>query len=171
MNMKVGRNNLFYSDEEYDYETEMLSDYLEYDTNQTVVLYEVDYVKTNVNDVYKETERNTDIRYKPPKEIPCLYEIKNSQNKSYDSKTSNAVYMISGNVTLYVLSSTLEKYHCDIKRGDYIGIQIDEKKMYYFTVINDGKINNYNSLFVGAYKSPWRVVECAPVTDDEFTGK
>lgn len=170
MNTPINRNNLFYSEEDYQMEVEILSDYIEEDVNQTIVLYEVDRTKTNVNDIYKETVDKNNIKFKPPKELPCLYEIRDAQTKSYDGKTSNAVYMLSGNVTVYMLKQTLQKYKCDIKRGDYIGILNDVNEMYYFTVINDGKINNANRLMVGAYKSPWLVIECAPVTKDEFDG-
>ena len=170
MNVPINRNNLFYSEEDFLMETEILSDYLEEDTNQTIVLYEVDRVKTNMNNVYQETVDKKNIRFKPPKELPCLYDIKEAQTKSYDGKTSNAVYMLSGNVTIYILKQTLKAYKCDIKRGDYIGILNDTNSMYYFSVVNDGKVNNANNLVVGAYKSPWLVIECAPVTKDEFDG-
>ena len=88
----------------------------------------MDRSKTNVNDTYKENNNST-ISFKPPRAIPCLYEIKEAEIKSYDSRTSNAVYAIGGNLTVYVLTKTLEKYKCDIKRGDYLGIQIDTNKM------------------------------------------
>ena len=116
MNVPINRNNLFYSEEDFLMETEILSDYLEEDTNQTIVLYEVDRVKTNMNNVYQETVDKKNIRFKPPKELPCLYDIKEAQTKSYDGKTSNAVYMLSGNVTIYILKQTLKTYKCDIKR-------------------------------------------------------
>ena len=51
INAPVNRNNLFYSEEDYELETELLSDYMEEDTNQTIVLYEVDRIKTNTNDI------------------------------------------------------------------------------------------------------------------------
>lgn len=171
MDIKVKRNNLFYSEEDFGLETDILSDYIEEDTNQTIVLYEVDRKKTNINNIYQETRTKEDIRFKPPVEIPCLYNIKEPQNKAYSEKFSNGVYMISGNVTLYVLKNTLKTYKCDIKRGDYIGILNDTNKMYYYTVVNDGKINNANSMMVGAYKSPWLIIECAPLSEDEFNGK
>lgn len=171
MGNNVNRNSLFYSEQDYQFETDILSNYLEEDTNQTIVLYEVDRRQTNINDIYKETPDRNSIRFKPPKELPCLYEIKEAETKSYDTKTSNAVYMISGGATIYILTSTLKKYKCDIKRGDYIAIQANTDSMYYFTVVSDGKVNNSNNMMVGAYKSPWRIITCAPVTRDEFTAK
>lgn len=166
----IKRNNLFYSDEDYDFETDIVLGYMEEDTNQTVVVYEVDRSKTNVNDTYKENNNST-ISFKPPRAIPCLYEIKEAEIKSYDSRTSNAVYAIGGNLTVYVLVKTLEKYKCDIKRGDYLGIQIDTNKMVYYAVVNDGKVNTANTLYVGAYKPAYRIITATVVDENEFNGQ
>ena len=165
----ITRNNLFYSKEDFDLETEILMDYLEEDTNQTVVLYEVDRVKTNMDENYLESNGN--IMYKTPKEIPCLYSIEESELKSFDNKMSNGVYSISGKLTIYIMPMILKKYNCDIKRGDYIGVLVDSNRMFYFTVTDDGKVNTSNSLVVGAYKTAWRVVKASPCPLEEFDGK
>ena len=164
----IDRNKLFYSDLDYDFETDLVSGYLEEDTNQTVVVYRVDREKTNVNDIYQ--EKKGKIRFLPPKAIPCMFEIKDSETKSYDNKTSNGVYTIGGGLTVYVLTKTLEKYSCDISRGDYLGIQIDTNRMVYYSVVNDGKVNTANSLYVGAYKTAYRVINAAIVDENEFKG-
>lgn len=166
----ITRNNMHYSEKDFEYETDLLMCYLEEDLNQTVVVYEVDRSKTNTDSVYKETGKSG-VRFKAPKEIPCQYEITEAQLKSYDSKTNNAVYSISGNLKINVMPLILEKYKCDIRRGDYIGVLIESGRMAYFTVVNDGKVNTANNLVVGAYRTAWRVIECAPVTDEEFSGK
>ena len=171
MHAPINRNKLFYSEDDFQFEVDMLEDYMEEDTNQTIVLYEVDRVKTNINDTYKETKNNNNIRFKPPKELPCLYEIKEAQTRSFDSKSSNAVYMISGNLEIYILKKTLKKYKCDIKRGDYVGVQINDDNMNYFVVVSDGKINQSNNMLVGGYGYPWLHIECAPSTRAEFNGK
>lgn len=164
------KNNMFYSEDDFIFETELVEGYIEEDLNQSVVLYEVDRKKTNINDVYKEAAKGN-IRYKPPKEIPCMYEIKDSEIKSFDNKSSNGVYAQDGNLVLYVLVKTLEKYGADIKRGDYIGVQIDTNRMKYYTVINDGKVNSSNMHLIGAYRPAWRTVECTLVSDiSEFNG-
>lgn len=171
MHTPINRNNLFYSEDDFVLETNILENYMEEDTNQTIILYEVDRGRTNVNDVYKETKTNDRIIFKPPKELPCLYNIKPSEIKSFDNKTNNAIYMLSGNLEIYILKQTLIKYNCDIKRGDYIGVQINENTMNYFTVVNDGKINQSNDMAVGAYGYPWLHIECAPSTVAEFDAK
>ena len=164
------KNNMFYSEEDFSYETDLIERYIEEDINQSVVLYEVDRSKTNVNAIYKEATSGN-IRYKAPREIPCMYEIKDSEIKSFDNKTSNGVYTQDGNLQIYVLTRTLEKYKADVKRGDYIGVQIDLNRMKYYTVVNDGKVNTANTHMVGGYKSAWRTIECTLVSDiSEFNG-
>ena len=164
------KTNMFYSEEDFNFETEIVEGYIEEDLNQSVVLYEIDRRKTNVNAIYKEATSGN-IRYKAPKEIPCMYEIKDSETKSFDSKSSNGVYTQDGNLVLYVLVRTLQKYNADIKRGDYIGVQIDTNRMKYFTVVNDGKVNSSNTHLIGAYNPAWRTVECTLVSDiSEFNG-
>ncbi len=162
----ISRNNLFYSKEDFDMEMGILTDYLEEDTNQTVVVYQVDLVKTQQNNIYKDS--NKQVRFKMPVEIPCLYEILDSQLKSYDSKTQNGAYVLQGNLKVYVNLNTFKKYSVDIKRGDYLGVMIEENRMYYWVVTNDGKVNTSNQLVVGAYKTGFRVIEAAPVSNEEF---
>ena len=164
------KNNMFYSEEDFSYETDLIERYIEEDINQSVVLYEVDRSKTNVNAIYKEATSGN-IRYKAPREIPCMYEIKDSEIKSFDNKTSNGVYTQDGNLQIYVLTRTLEKYKADVKRGDYIGVQIDLNRMKYYTVVNDGKVSTANTHMVGGYKPAWRTIECTLVSDiSEFNG-
>ena len=162
----ITRNNLFYSKEDFDLEMEIMEGYLEEDTNQTVVVYQVDRITTQVNDIYKEA--NTEIHFHTPVEVPCLYEIQDQQLKSYDSKTQNGVYSLTGNIKVYINLLAFDKYDFDIKRGDYLGVMIEENRMYYWVVTNDGKVNTANQMVVGAYKAGFRVIEGAPVTDTEF---
>lgn len=162
----INRNNLFYSKEDFDFEMELVEGYLEEDTNQTVVVYQVDKINTQVNDIYKEA--NNKIHFLPPVEVPCLYEIQDPSLKSYDAKTQNGVYSLNGNLKVYINLLSFKKYDFDIKRGDYIGVMIEENRMYYWVVTNDGKLNTANQMVVGAYKTGFRVIDCAPVSDAEF---
>ena len=166
----INRNSLFYDKESYDFEMELGKNYIEQDMGQAVVLYQVDVSKTQTDSVYGETNPGS-IVYKPPVEIPCLYEIEDSELKTYDKKTSNGVYALSGNITVYMMPKMLEKYDTDIMRGDYIGVQIDTDRMVYFSVTDDGKVNTSNRYHVGAYKTAWRVIKGSPVSDYEFKGE
>lgn len=164
----INRNNLFYSEEDFGFETDLIEGYLEEDINQTVVVYEVDRKRTNINDAYKEAKKDT-IRFKPPKEVPCMFEIEDAQLNAFDSQSNTGTYQVSGNLKLYIMPKTLEKFKCDIKRGDYVAIQIDTNKMSYFTVTDDGKVNNSSKNIIGAYKVGWRVISASPA--QEFNGK
>ena len=165
----ITRNNKFYSEEDFQYEMGLIEEYLEEDLNQVIVVYEVDRNKTNTNALYKESIQN--IRFKPPKELPCMFEIKDSQIKSYDSNNNTGVYSVSGNLVAYIPTFMFKKYNCDIKRGDYIGVQIDTDRMSYFSVTDDGKMNTSNKNYVGSYKTAWVTIECAPVPEEEFNGQ
>lgn len=164
------KNNMFYSEADFQYETDLVERYIEEDLNQSVVVYEVDRKKTNVNSVYKEASKGN-IRYKAPRELPCMYEIKDSELKSFDSKNTNGVYAQDGNLTINVLVKTMEKYGVEIRRGDYIGVQLDTNRMKYYTVVNDGKVNSANTHMIGGYKPAWRTIDCTLVSDiSEFNG-
>lgn len=164
------KNNLFYSEEDFQYETDLVERYIEEDLNQSVVVYEVDRSKTNINSIYKEATKGN-IRYKAPRELPCMYEIKDAETKSFDNKSATGVYTQDGNLVIYCLVRTMEKYRVNIKRGDYIGVQIDTNRMKYYTVVNDGKVNSSNTHMIGGYKPAWRTIECTLVSDiSEFNG-
>lgn len=164
------KNNLFYSEKDFDYETDLVERYIEEDLNQSVVVYEVDRTKTNINSIYKEATKGN-IRYKAPRELPCMYKIEDSEIKSFDNKSATGVYVQDGNLVIYCLVRTMEKYRVSIKRGDYIGVQIDTNRMKYYTVVNDGKVNSSNTHMIGGYKPAWRTIECTLVSDiSEFNG-
>lgn len=162
----ITRNNMFYSQEDFDLEMDIALGYMEEDTNQTIVVYQVDRVSTQTNDIYKEA--NTTVHFQTPVEVPCLYEIEDTQMKAYDNKTQNGAYALQGNMKAYISLNAFKKYDFDIKRGDYIGVMIEEGRMYYWVVTNDGKLNTANRMVVGAYKTGYRVIEATAVSDDEF---
>jgi hypothetical protein len=163
----INRNNMFYSEDDFQLEMDILEGYFEEDVNQRIVLYRVDRSKTQMNDIYNESKQ--EISFLPPIEIPCLYEIQDNKIETYDKKTNRGVFAIHGNLKVYITLKSFEKYDFDIKRGDYIGIMIEEGRMYYWSVVNDGKINISNQMHIGAYKPGFRVIDAAPV-NDEFKG-
>lgn len=165
----INRSNLFYSEEDFQFETDLMVDYMEEDINQTIVLYRVDRTRTNINVISQSSIDG--IVFETPVELPCMYKIEESQLKSYDKKTSNGVYAINGNLTVWMMPKVLEKYETDIMRGDYIGVQIETNRMVYFVVTDDGKVNTANEYNIGAYKTGWRVIKCSPTSDYEFKGE
>ena len=163
----INRNNMFYSDESFEFEKEIGKNYIEQDMNQTAVLYQVDVASTNINDLYGETSTNG-VKFKVPVEFHCVYKIEQPELKAYDTNKSIGTYMKTGKLTLGVYEETLIELGVDIKNGDYIGIQVKPEQMIFFSVTNDGK-NNYDNAHTLFGKTPlYRSISAFPVDKSEF---
>lgn len=164
----INRNNLFYSEEDFAFEREVGKNYIEQDMNQTVVLYQVDLDKTNADALYGETKANQ-VVYKAPVEIHCVYEISEPELKSYDKTKNLGTYMKTGKLTIGVYQETLDELGVDIKKGDYIGVQISQTHMEYFTVFNDGRNNYDNAHTLFGIEPLFRTIEGYQIDKSEFT--
>jgi len=164
----INRNNIFYSDESFAFELEIGKNYIEQDMNQTAVLYSVDVAKTNVNDVYGETQTDN-VQFKTPVEFHCVYKIEEPELKAYDKTKNIGTYMKTGKLTLGVYQETLDELGIEIKNGDYIGIQISENHMEFFSVTNDGKNNYDNAHTLFGVRPLFRSIYCYPVDQSEFS--
>lgn len=170
MRNPINRNQMFFSKSDFDFEIELARDYLEQDMNQTVVLFEVDLSKTNTDDIYHEASKKN-IRFKPPVELTVRYEISEAEMRSYDKTQNKGLYAKPGTLNFTVLNATLEEVGRDIKRGDYIGVQITPEEMIYFTVYDDGKVASYSSInMLYGVKPFYRSVKCNYVDPSEFEG-
>ena len=166
----IVRNNKFFSGEDFSMELDFAKEYIEQDANQTIILYRVDLENTNVNDVYKEAKQGK-VRFKIPIELPVVFEIDDAELKSYENKGMKGVYAKPGKLTFGVLISTLEDYNCDINRGDYIGVQINEELVEYYVVADDGRVGSYaNKRSLYGIKGLYRTIVAAPVDKIEFNG-
>lgn len=165
----INRNNLFYSEKDFQYEMKIGKNYLEQDVNQTVILYEVDLNKTNLDAIYSESKSDS-IIFKPPVELHVLYNVEPGELSSYDKSKNLGTYIKSGKLTFGVYQSTLDELGAEIKVGDYIGVQVTPTHMEFYTVVNDGRNNYDNSHSVFGYKPAWRSVSCAYVNPNEFNG-
>ena len=145
-------------------------EYLETDMNQTIILFEVELSKTNINDIYHEANKKN-IRFKTPIELTVKYEITQAEMRSYDKNNNKGLYSKPGILDFTILNSTLEEAKRDIKRGDYIGVQITPEEMIYFTVFDDGKVASYsNSNTLYGVKPFYRQIKCNYVDPSEFEG-
>lgn len=165
----INRNNLFYSENDFLFETEIGKNYLEEDVNQTVILYEVDLEKTNLDVLYNESKKDG-IIFKPPVEIHCLYEIEEASLESYDKKKNLGTYIKTGKLKFGVFQATLDELGAEIKNGDYVGVVTSTQHIEYFVVTNDGRNNFDNAHTTFGYKSAYRSIEAAPVDENEFRG-
>ena len=159
----INRNNLFYSQESFDFDMGIGKNYIEQDMNQSVVLFEVDLEKTNLNSVYKESDKKN-LVFKIPRQISCVYEIAEGELRSYDKNKNMGTYVKTGNLKMGVYQATLDEVGCEIKNGDYIGVQITNEHMEYFVVVNDGRNNYSNSMTNFGYKPFYRHIEAVSTT-------
>lgn len=163
----ITRNSLFFSDESFDFEERLAEDYMEVDTNQSVVLFEVDLEKTRTDSLYFDSPFK-DIRWKAPKELPVLYDLNDPELRTYDKQQNLGVFVKVGKLDFDIMNITLKKFKCDIKKGDYIGIQVTPEKMEYFVVVDDGRVNFDNKHNMYGTRPYYRTVKCAWTDPNEF---
>lgn len=166
----IKRNNLFYSENDFLFEQEIGMEYYTQDVNQSIILFQVDLELTNIDSLYNETHKDG-IIFKTPIKLPCLYDIEDSELKAYDTKKNLGLYKKTGMLSFDIYEKTLEEYECDIKIGDYVGVQINEEHIEYFVITDDGKNNFGNSQTMYGYKNYFRHCVAAPVDSNEFNGK
>ena len=165
----ISRNGLFYSKQDFDYDVQVGLDYIQQDLGQSVILYQVDRTTTNVDSTYNESKKGA-IRFKPPIEITCTYELFDAENKPLNAPRGVGFYKQLGKLEFYVYQETLDENEVDILYGDYVGLVIDEEHMEYFSVTDDGRkpYSNTNTMF--GYKWFWRKISAAVVDKNEFEG-
>lgn len=161
----INRNNLFYSEEDFLFDTEIGKEYLEEDVNQTLILYQIDIEKSNLDTTYQESNKKR-LAFKAPIELHVLYKIDKPQLMNYDKSKNLGVYVKSGILTFGVYQYTLDELECDIHIGDYVGVLVDNNHIEYFEIVNDGRNNFDNEHSVFGYKPSYRSITAAPVSDE-----
>lgn len=175
----INRNNLFYSEESFKFEEEIGKNYIEQDMNQTLILYQVDISKTDLDTTYNETGEHL-VQFKSPIEFHCVYKLDDSEEKSYSKQLQNGVYIKPGKLTFGVYQTTLDELGCDIHIGDYIGLLVDNRgnqssnnwpNMLYFTISDDGRATMANNKTMYGYKPFYRHCTGYYIDKNEFDGK
>ena len=163
----ITRLNKFFSEEDFNLDIDMGSEWLHGDMNFTLVLYRVDKKRTNKYDVYGEALEDG-IQFMAPVEFKGYVQVEAPENKDLgDSRLSQ---MESGNIKVGVYQNQLDMLAIDISYGDYIGYYETETRVRYYTVVNDGRINSDNKHTYGGYKKFYRSIIGAPVNENEFKG-
>lgn len=165
--LPITRLSKFFSQADFDLNIEMGKEYLHGDVNMKLVLYQVDRVKTDVDDVYGEVGKDK-IKFKHPVEFNALVKIEDPTNRSY--RTGIVRYHEPGNLILSVYIDHLNELDIDIRYGDFIGYADSEDKMRYYTVSNDGRVTSDNKHKMFGYKPHFRTITCVPAQETEFKG-
>ena len=141
---------------------------LEGDGNFTVILYRVDRVNTQSDDIYGEANKD-DVRYYPPQELYVMPTIETPDNKTMNPNGTIRINQ-DGNLTFDIYEAQLEELQIDINYGDYIGYAVDESTIRYYSVTNDGRKNYDNAHTIMGYKGYYRTITASPVDEEEFRG-
>lgn len=160
----INRNNLFFSEHEFNMELGFSMEYINKDLNQTVVLYEIDRENTKIDNTYIEAKFK-DLVFKTPVELNCMYKLDNGELSSYDPSAIKGYYVKIGKLTFQILQKELDENECDIHRGDYIGIQVTPDHMEFFIVADDGRVNYDNKHTLYGYEPYYRNIVCTTVSD------
>lgn len=163
----ITRLDKFFGSEDFALEQNMGREWLEGDMNFTLVLYRVDRQKTKTDDVYGETEEDG-IKFLPPVEFRGYVTIEQPDNMDYAN--SRMSQMEPGNLKVGVYQNALDELNIDISYGDYIGYYETEKRVRYYSVVNDGRVVSDNKHTYGGYKPFYRSIVASPINDGEFKG-
>lgn len=164
----ITRINKFFSEEDFNLEISMSREAIEGDGNFTVVLYRVDRGLTQYDNIYGEGSKDG-IRFFPPVELKVIPIIDAPENKSYESN-GNLRYLQDGSLTFGVYDAQLNELNVEINYGDYIGYQVKENIIRYYSVVDDGSKNFDNVHTIMGYKGATRTIKCAPIDNTEFRG-
>jgi hypothetical protein len=165
--LPITRLSKFLSNDDFDLNVQMGSEYLHGDLNMKLVLYRVDTTRTTTDDVYGEVGKDQ-IKYFPPVEFNGLVKIDAPTNKSY--KSGLLKFNEPGNITISVYIKHLQELGIDIKYGDFIGYAESEERVRYYQVTNDGKVVSDGKHNMFGYKPFYRTITCVPAQESEFRG-
>lgn len=168
-NVPINRINKFFSEEDFNLEVSFGREAIEGDGNFVVILYRVDRERTESDDLYGEAVKDG-IKFFPPVELRVIPIMNEPENKAYNSGSGSLRYLQDGQLTFGIYDAQLEELGVELNYGDYIGYQVSETDIRYFSVSNDGIKNYDNKHTIMGYKGAFRTVVCASVEEDEFRG-
>jgi hypothetical protein len=166
-NRPINRIGKFFSEEDMSLHLDLGYEYLHGDVNMTILLYQVDTLRTDTDDIYAEATTNQ-IVFLPPVEINCLVTVEEAKNNTY--KDGAVRYLEPGNLTFRVYIRHLDELGVDIKHGDYIGYKENDSVIRFYNVSNDGKVVTDNKHMHFGFKPYFRTITCVPTQENEFNG-
>lgn len=168
-NVPINRINKFFSEEDFNLEVSFGREAIEGDGNFVVILYSVDRERTESDNLYGEAVKDG-IKFFPPVELRVIPIMNEPENKAYNSGSGSLRYLQDGQLTFGIYDAQLDELGVELNYGDYIGYQVSETEIRYFSVSNDGIKNYDNKHTIMGYKGAFRTVVCASVEEDEFRG-
>lgn len=163
----ITRISRFFGEKDFQLNISLGEEWLFGDMNFSVVLYRIDRSKTNQDDVYGESLKDS-ISFLPPVEVKGFLQILAPENPTFGN--SRLTQTEPGNMRFSVYLHHLEELNIQIQYGDYIGYAETENRIRYYSVADDGRIVSDNKHTYGGYKPFYKTFICTPVSEDEFRG-
>jgi hypothetical protein len=163
----ITRIGKFFGNDDFNLDVELGMEYLDGDLNMSVVLYRIDRKKTKKDDVYGEAPKDG-IVFMSPVELKGFVQISESSLKQLGN--SKVEQKEPGNMKFSFYEKQLTDLKVELLKGDYLGYYINENKVRYYSVIDDGIVNMDNKHTYGGYKPFYRTVMATFVNKDEFKG-
>ncbi len=165
----ITRINKWFSEEDFMLEQSMGREAIEGDGNFTIILYRVNRIESEYDELYGEATKDG-IRYFPPIELKVVPILAEASNKAFNPN-GTLHHLEDGQFTFGIYEQQLQELDTDISYGDYIAYPVTETEIRYFSVVNSGAKNYDNKHTIMGYKGTFRTVLCASVDDSEFAGK
>lgn len=164
----ITRLNKYYTDIDFKMDLEAARDIVEGDGNFTIILYRIDHVNTNSDDIYGESNIN-EIRYLSPVELKVIVTLEPANKKSANPNGTLRTETY-GNLIFSVIEEQLIEKQVDISYGDIVGYPDRENNIKYFSVSDPNYVNTASEQMFFGYKPYFREVVCVTINDDEFNG-
>jgi len=164
----ITRINRFFSEEDFFLEVNMGREAIEGDGNFTIILYRVDREMSESDGLYGEASKDG-IRFFPPIELKVIPIMAEPENKAYN-KDGGLRYIVDGQLIFGIYDIQLTELNTSISYGDYIGYQVSETEIRYFSVVNDGSKFYDNKHTIMGFKGAYRTITCATIDQSEFRG-
>jgi hypothetical protein len=162
----INRMRKFYGSNDWACEILMGREYIEDDIDFRVVLYRVDYEKTDTDDLYGEVDAHQ-IRYKSPIELSCSVSLKPKENKSYNPN-GTLIREEWGMLEFNIYEEQLKELNVDINKGDFIAYPVRPDYVKYFTVVDNDMVNDDTTRLLGGKTGFWKKIKCVPVDNSDF---
>lgn len=164
----INRNNKWFSQRDFELEVSLGREAIEGDGNFKVVLYRVDRELTP-SDIYGEA-RKGEVMYKTPVELSVMPLLNEAEYIALNRSAGSAIDQQDGQLLFSIYQAHLDELGVELSMGDYVGYHVSEDELRYYSIVNDGKKFYDNKHTIMGYKGAYRIVTCAPVDYNEFTG-
>lgn len=164
------RLNFLYDEEDFALDMDMADEFVKNDMNLSVTLFRIDSSKTDMDDIYGESNIR-DVRYKEPVVLKVAsLKIEQAENKAYNQQNQTMRYQQYGNLSFQVFIQELQDKNVDISYGDVVGYADKEHNFKYWSVQDDGKITSDNKHTRFGLKGYYRSILCVTLDPSIFSG-